>query len=139
MVNIHGCHMTKNISCSGWCHGYFSSFCMGEFSGVTLFVGLEYSASLFDVVYLEGTQYPHFWGCWEICRFFEVVASWDFAWVVSYLGFYTMYFRFWFHEICFCFYLIFLVLCSSSWTCTFFNENIYYLWKKKKEKSKLLN
>ena len=33
---------------------------MGEFSGVTLFVGLEYSASLFDVVYLEGTQYPHF-------------------------------------------------------------------------------
>ena len=33
----------------------FSSFCMGEFSGVALFFDLEYSASLFDVVDLEGT------------------------------------------------------------------------------------
>ena len=33
----------------------FSSFCMGEFSGVALFFDLEYGASLFDVVDLEGT------------------------------------------------------------------------------------
>ena len=35
--------------------GCFSSFCMGEFFGVTLSFGLEYGDSLFDVVDLEGT------------------------------------------------------------------------------------
>jgi len=32
----------------------FSSVCMGEFPGVTLFFNLEYGASLIDVAYLEG-------------------------------------------------------------------------------------
>ena len=38
----------------------FSSLCMGELFGDTLFFGLEYGASLFDVTNLEGTKYPHF-------------------------------------------------------------------------------
>ena len=104
--------------------GCFSSFCMGELFGVTLFFGLEYGSSLFDMANLEVTKYPHVWGCWEICWFFEVFVSWDFVWVVSYLGFHIMYLCFWFHAIYFCFCLIclylFLVLCSPSWTCTFF-------------------
>ena len=37
----------------------FSSFCMGELFGVTLFFGLEYGFSLFDVANLEGTKYTH--------------------------------------------------------------------------------
>ena len=37
----------------------FSSFCMGELFGVTLFFGLEYGSSLFDVANLEGTKYTH--------------------------------------------------------------------------------
>ena len=65
--------------------------------------------------------YCLFRGCWEICWFVEVFASWDFVWVILYLGFYTMYFRLLFCTICFCFCLIclylFLVLRSSSWTC----------------------
>ena len=32
----------------------FSSICMGEFPGVTLFFSLEYGASLFGVADLEG-------------------------------------------------------------------------------------
>ena len=54
--------------------GCFSSFCMGELFGVTLF-GLKYGSNLFDVANLEGMKYSHFWGHWEICRFFEVFAS----------------------------------------------------------------
>ena len=89
----------------------FSSFCMEELFGETLFQCLEY-ASLFDVVNLEGTKYPHIWRYWEICWSFEVFASWDLVWVVLDLGFYTMYFfifdflqsvnsSFWFFCICF--------------------------------------
>ena len=40
--------------------GCFSSLCMGELFGDTLFFGLEYGASLFDVTNLEGTKYPYF-------------------------------------------------------------------------------
>ena len=40
--------------------GCFSSFCIGEFFGVTLFFGLEYGANLFDMVDLEGTYYLYF-------------------------------------------------------------------------------
>ena len=36
--------------------GCFSSFCMVELFGVTLFFG----SSLFDVANLEGMKYPHF-------------------------------------------------------------------------------
>ena len=88
----------------------FSSFCMEELFGETLFQCLEY-ASLFDVVNLEGTKYPHIWRYWEICWSFEVFASWDLVWVVLDLGFYAMYFfifdflqsvnsSFWFFCIC---------------------------------------
>ena len=87
--------------------GCFSSLCMGELFGDTLFFGLEYGVSLFDVANLEGMKYLHFWGCWEIYWSFEVFASWDIVWVVSYLGFYAMYFRIWFPAICFCFFVIF--------------------------------
>ena len=38
----------------------FSSLCMGELFGDTLFFGLEYGASLFVVTNLEGTKYPYF-------------------------------------------------------------------------------
>ena len=116
----------------------FSSFCMGELFGVTLFFGLEYGSSLFDVANLEGTKYTHVWGCWEICWFFEVFASWDIVWVVSYLGFYTMYICFWFHAICFCLICLYLFLVQSvhhrEHGVLLFNENIYYLSKKKKKK-----
>ena len=40
--------------------GCFSSLCMGELSGDTIFFGLEYGASLFDVANLEGMKYLHF-------------------------------------------------------------------------------
>ena len=40
--------------------GCFSSLCMGELFGDTLFFGLEYGVSLFDVANLEGMKYPHF-------------------------------------------------------------------------------
>ena len=40
--------------------GCFSSLCMGELFGDTLFFGLEYGANLFDVTNLEGTKYPYF-------------------------------------------------------------------------------
>ena len=46
----------------------------------------------------------------KFADFFEIFASWDFVWVVSYLGFYTMYFCFWFRVTCFCFCLICLYL-----------------------------
>ena len=103
------------------------------------FLGLHYS-SIWNMV-----PACLMWLIWKErnTRIFEdVEKSTDFLksllvgtfWVVSYLRFYTMYFRFWFRAICLCFCLIclylFLVLCSSSWTCcTFFNENIYYLSK----------
>ena len=105
--------------------GCFSSLCMGELFGDTLFFGLEYGVSLFDVANLEGMKYPHFWGCWEIYWSFEVFASWDIVWVVSYLGFYAMYFCIWFPAICLCFFVIFFffflvfvssTVYSSSWT-----------------------
>ena len=60
---------------------------------------------------LNNVIYCLFRGCWEICWFVEVFASWDFVWVVSYLGFYTMYFCFLFYAICFCFCLI-VCICS---------------------------
>ena len=40
--------------------GCFSSLCMGELFGDTLFFSLEYGASLFDVANLEGMKYLHF-------------------------------------------------------------------------------
>ena len=40
--------------------GCFSSFCMEESFGGTLFYYLEYGTSLFDVANLEGMKYPHF-------------------------------------------------------------------------------
>ena len=40
--------------------GCFSSLCMGELFGDTLFFDLEYGASLFDVANLEETKYLHF-------------------------------------------------------------------------------
>ena len=40
--------------------GCFSSFCMEESFGGTLFYYLEYGTSLFDVANLEGTKYPQF-------------------------------------------------------------------------------
>ena len=116
--------------------GCFSSLCMGELFRDTLFFDLEYGASLFGVAILEGTKYPHFWGCWEICWSSEVFGSWDIVWVVSYLGFYAMYFRIWFPAICFCFSVIFFFfffcLNLSMFIIVnimyfFFNENIYYL------------
>ena len=45
----------------------FSSFCMGELFGDTLFFGLVYGVSLFNVANLEGIKYRHFWGFWETC------------------------------------------------------------------------
>ena len=90
--------------------GCFSSFYMGELFGVTLFFGLEYGSSLFNVANLEETKYLHFWGHWEIYGFFEVFASWDIVWVVSYLAFYTMYFHFWFHAFYLCLICLYLFL-----------------------------
>ena len=90
--------------------GCFFSLYMGELFRDTLFFGLKYGANLFDVANLEGTKYSHFWGYWEIYWSFEVFVSWDIIWVVSYLGFYTMYFRIRFSTICFCFSLICLYL-----------------------------
>ena len=118
--------------------GCFSSLCMEKLFGDTLFFILEYGASLFDVANLEGKKYLHFWGCWEICWFFEVFASWDIGWVISYLGFYTMYFHIWFLAFCFCFSMIFLYLFQvqsvhhREHDILFYWWNIYYLSQKKK-------
>ena len=40
--------------------GCFSSLCLGELFGDTLFFNLEYDASLFGVANLEGMKYLHF-------------------------------------------------------------------------------
>ena len=114
---IPSSHTPYEVKCF-WClfavddakDGCFSSFCMWGLSGVTLFFDLEYGSSLFDVANLEGTKYPYFWGHWEIYGFLEVFASWDIVWVVSYLGFYTMYFHFWFRAFYLCLICLYLFL-----------------------------
>ena len=80
--------------------GCFFTFYMEELVGKTIFKYLEYGTSLSNVENLEGVQYPYFWRYWETFRSFEVFASWDFVWVVSYLGLYKLYFHFWFSRIC---------------------------------------
>ena len=118
-------HMSLRLSLSLPCLAFVLNWnCKSQFFFLFLFScslaqwpGLQ----LYCPWALNYVIYFLFRGCWEIYWFVEVFASWDFVWVILYLGFYTMYFRFLFCAICFCFCLIclylFLVLRSSSWTC----------------------
>jgi len=56
---------------------------MEELVGETLIQHLEFDSDVFDIVYLEGAQQLHFWGCGE----FRQSAAWLLCWHLVWLGF----------------------------------------------------
>lgn len=114
----------------------FSSLCMKECFGERFFKCLEYGTSLPYVVNLVGTQHPYFWRYWETCRSLEVYASWNFVWMVSYLGVHAVYFYFWIF-LCLLVPLWFVTSAveSPSWTHWFFFSsliNFFFFFYKNK-------